>query len=170
MAPPDPWPTLGVVRGAKCVICRASIRNSPIGAEAHSTNAQGAPGWHGWAYGGEPHPVTTVAAMRLTPAGRLTPASAVDYEVAPHLPAEPPAAVRFVLGDRNDNTAGVRGACRAAEPVLFTSRYGRYPHTDEGVEVRPVFHRLRSASMENFDGQRKGLFDVHGPGPASSPT
>ena len=36
--------------------------------------------------------------------------------------------------------------------------------------MRPVFHRLRSASIENFDGQCKGLFDLHGPLPTKGLT
>ena len=31
-----------------------------------------------------------------------------------------------------------------ADRLLVTTKYGRYPHTDDGVEVRRVFHKLRS--------------------------
>jgi len=27
---------------------------------------------------------------------------------------------------------------------------GRYPHTDDGMDVRPIFHKLRSLANENF--------------------
>ncbi len=47
----------------------------------------------------------------------------------------------------------------------FATRRGRYPHTDAGVEVRRVFHQLRSVAIENFNGQFKGIFDAHGPVP-----
>lgn len=40
--------------------------------------------------------------------------------------------------------------------------YGRYPHTDGGVEVRRIFHQLRSRAIENFNEQFKGIFDGHG--------
>jgi hypothetical protein len=43
-----------------------------------------------------------------------------------------------------------------------TSRYGRYPHTDPGVEVRRIFHKLRSLAIENFNEHFKGIFDGHG--------
>ncbi|MBI3966119.1 MAG: hypothetical protein HY329_10835, partial [Chloroflexi bacterium] len=46
-----------------------------------------------------------------------------------------------------------------------TTQRGRYPHTDAGVEVRRLFHQLRSHAMENFNGQFKGIFDCHGPVP-----
>ncbi len=39
--------------------------------------------------------------------------------------------------------------------------YGRYPHTDDGVEVRRIFHKLRSIAMENFHEHFKGIFDEH---------
>ena len=44
----------------------------------------------------------------------------------------------------------------------MTTRYGRYPHTDDGVEVRRIFHKLRSLAMENFNEHFKGIFDGHG--------
>ena len=40
----------------------------------------------------------------------------------------------------------------------MTTRRGPYPHTDDGVEVRRVFHALRSHSLENFNGQFKAIF------------
>jgi hypothetical protein len=35
--------------------------------------------------------------------------------------------------------------------ILVTSRYGHYPHNDPGVEVRRMFHKLRSTAIENFN-------------------
>ncbi len=49
-----------------------------------------------------------------------------------------------------------------ADRLLVATRYGRYPHTDDGVEVRRVFHKLRSTSIENFNEHFKGIFDGHG--------
>jgi hypothetical protein len=46
--------------------------------------------------------------------------------------------------------------------VPHTSIYGRYPHTDDGVEVRRTFHKLRSVAIENFHEHFKGIFDGHG--------
>ena len=38
---------------------------------------------------------------------------------------------------------------KAAGWLLVASHYGTYPHTDRGVEVRRVFHKLRSLAIEN---------------------
>jgi len=43
-----------------------------------------------------------------------------------------------------------------------TSQYGRYPHTGDGVELRRIFHKLRSSAIENFNEQFKGISDGHG--------
>ena len=40
-------------------------------------------------------------------------------------------------------------------------RVGPYPHTNAGVEVRRLFHKLRSLSIENFNEHFKGIFDGH---------
>jgi hypothetical protein len=45
---------------------------------------------------------------------------------------------------------------------LVTPQYGRYPHTDDGAEVRRLFHKLRSANLETFNELFKGIFDAHG--------
>ena len=43
----------------------------------------------------------------------------------------------------------------------MTTKRGPYPHTDEGVEVRRVFHKLRSLAIENFNEHFKGIFEGH---------
>ena len=70
--------------------------------------------------------------------------------------------MRYVLGDRHYNTPELREQCAEDGRYLVTSRYGRYPHSDDGVEVRRIFHKLRSTAIENFNEQFKGIFDVHG--------
>jgi hypothetical protein len=40
-------------------------------------------------------------------------------------------------------------------------KYGAYPHTDARVEVRRIFHELRSRAIENFNEQFKGIFEGH---------
>jgi hypothetical protein len=137
------------------------VPHTSIDTEAHWTKS----GWHGWVYGWKLHLVTTVAGVWLPLAAELTPANAADNEVAPRLLAELPAEARFVLGDRRDNTDEVRAVCYAAGRTLVASQYGRYPHTDDGVAVRRVFHKLRSAAIENFNEQFKAIFDAHGPVP-----
>ena len=40
--------------------------------------------------------------------------------------------------------------------------YGRYPHTDHGMDVRPIFHKLRLLANENFNEHYNDIFDGHG--------
>ena len=75
---------------------------------------------------------------------------------------ELPAEVRFVLGDRHYNTPELSQVREQANRLEVPTRYGRYPHTDEGVEVRRTFHKLRSRAMENFNELIFGIFDGHG--------
>jgi Transposase DDE domain len=129
-----------------------------IDTEAHWTKS----GWHGWVYGYKLHLVVTVAAVWIPLAAELTPANLADNEVAPRLLPELPPALRFLLGDTNYDAPALREQCAAASLALVTSKHGRYPHTDPGVEVRRVFHKLRSVANENFNEQFKGIFDAHG--------
>ena len=122
-------------------------------------------GWHGWIYGWKLHLATSVAAMWIPLAARLTPANTGDNTVAPELIHDLPAEVRFVLGDVHYNAPNVQQACREPERILVTTQRGAYPHTDDGVEVRRLFHKLRSVSIENFNEHFKGIFDVHRPVP-----
>ena len=91
-----------------------------------------------------------------------SPAHTADNEPAPRLLDELPFDVRVVLGDTHYNDPAVRDHCFGAGRLLVATRRGAYPHTDDGVEVRRVFHKLRSLAIENFNGQFKGIFDVHG--------
>jgi hypothetical protein len=75
---------------------------------------------------------------------------------------ELPVEVRFVLGDRHYNTPDLRAECHRHDRILIATRYGAYPHTDWGVDVRRVFHKLRSLTSENFNEHFKGIFDAHG--------
>jgi len=138
------------------------VPHTSIDTEAHWTKS----GWHGWVYGWKLHLVTTVAAVWIPLAAELTPANAADNETAPRLLDVLPQAVRFVLGDTAYQDPTLHQHCAAADRFLVATQRGRYPHTDDGVEVRRVFHKLRSTSIENFNEQFKGIFDVH----ASVPT
>ena len=134
------------------------VPHSSIDTEARWTKS----GWHGWVYGWKLHLVVTVAAVWIPLAAELTPANAADNETAPRLLEVVPRAVRFVLGDTSYQDPALHAHCAAADRFLVASRRGRYPHTDDGVEVRRVFHKLRSLAIENFNGQFKGIFGVHG--------
>jgi len=113
-------------------------------------------------YGWKLHLVSVVAGVWFPIAALLTPANVADSEPAPALLAEVPAEVRFVLGDRHYNTPNLHQTCEQADRLLVATQYGRYPHTDDGGEVRRVFHKLRSTSIENCNGHFKGIFDGHG--------
>jgi hypothetical protein len=119
-------------------------------------------GWHGWVYGWKLHLVSTVASVWIPLAAELTPANAADNELALSLLTGLPDQTRFVLGDRHYNAPNVRAVCERDDRFLVVSHYGSYPHSDDGVEVRRVFHKLRSANLETFNELFKGMFDVHG--------
>jgi hypothetical protein len=134
------------------------VPHTSIDTEAHWTKS----GWHGWVYGWKLHLVVSVAAVWIPLAAELTPANAADNETAPRLLKVVPTAVRFILGDTAYQDPALHEHCAATDRLLVATRRGAYPHTDDGVEVRRVFHQLRSHAIENFNGQFKGIFDVYG--------
>jgi hypothetical protein len=134
------------------------IPHTQIDTEAHWTKS----GWHGWVYGWKLHVAAVVAAVWIPLAATLTPANRADNEEAPALIRELPAEVRYVLGDVHYNDPDLRDLCAERDQILVTTRRGAYPHTDDGVEVRRVFHKLRSLAMENFNEHFKAIFGVHG--------
>lgn len=167
----QPWVTSGRAVAIDSTILRArggvwhqkhrekgELPHTSIDPEAHWTKS----GWHGWVYGWKLHVVSVVAGVWFPLAAVLTPANVGDSEPAPALLQEVPADVRFVLGDRHYNTPELHVNCHHADRLLVATQYGRYPHTDDGVEVRRVFHKLRSRAMENFNEHFKGIFDGHG--------
>ena len=133
------------------------VPHTRIDQEAH----WGKSGWHGWVYGWKLHLVCTAAGVWIPLAAELTPANTADNEMAPALLREVAHQPFFVLGDLHYNAPAVEAACFARGYTLVTTLYGAYPHTDAGVEVRRVFHKLRSLAIENFNEQFKGIFDVH---------
>jgi hypothetical protein len=134
------------------------VPHTSIDTEAHWTKS----GWHGWVYAWKLHIVTTVAAVWIPLAAELTAATVADSEIAPQLLCRLPPEVRYVLADRSYNTPELHELCGEDERILVSTKYGRYPHTDDGVEVRRLFHKLRSAAIENLNEQFKGIFDGHG--------
>lgn len=118
-------------------------------------------GWHGWVYGWKLHLAITVAGMWIPLAARLAPADVADNRMAPALIEELPDEARFVLGDTHYDAEDVREECERTGRFLVTSKRGAYPHTDAGVEVRRIFHKLRSLANENFNEHFKSIFDVH---------
>jgi hypothetical protein len=137
------------------------VPHTAIDTEAHWTKS----GWHGWVYGWKLHLATTVAPVWIPVAAALTAANAADNEVAPALLEELAAEARFVLGVLHYNAPNLQERCDRDGRIPVTPQYGSYPHTDAGVEVRRIFHELRSRAIENFNEQFKGIFDAHGPVP-----
>ena len=167
----QPWESLGRAVAIDSTVLRArggvwhqkhrqkgEVPHTSIDTQAHWTKS----GWHGWVYGWKLHVVSVVAAVWFPLAALLTPANVADSDPAPGLLREVPAEVRFVLGDRHYNTPELRENCDQADRLLVTTKYGRYPHTDDGVQVRRIFHKLRSIAMENFNELIFGIFDGHG--------
>ena len=70
-----------------------------------------------------------------------------------------------MLAATHYNAPEVRAPCDQRERFLVASGRGPFPHTDAGVEVRRIFHRLRHVAIENLNEHFKAIFDVHGPVP-----
>ena len=166
-----PWANCGRAAAVDSTVLRArggvwhkkdretgSVPHTSIDTEAHWTKS----GWHGWVYGWKLHLITTVAAVWIPLAADLTAANVADNEQALKLLPELPEEVRYLLGDQHYNDVAIRAACAAEGREVVATRRGSYPHTDAGVEVRRVFHELRSRAIENLNEQFKGIFDAHG--------
>jgi hypothetical protein len=140
------------------------VPHTSIDTDAHWTKS----GWHGWIYGWKLHLAAVVASVWIPLAAELTPANAADNEQAPALVRELPLEVRYILGDVHYNDPALRRLCQHRGQELVASRRGPYPHTDGGVEVRRIFHKLRSLALENLNEHVKSIFDVHGSVPTKS--
>src|SRR2546427_692920 len=162
----QPWTTCGRAVAIDSTVLRSrggvwhqkhrekgEVPHTAIDTEAHWTKS----GWHGWVYGWKLHVANVVGAVWIPIAAALTAANTADNEVAPSLIRELPSETRFVLGDLHYNAPNVEQTCEARDCVLITSQYGAYPHTDPGVEVRRIFHKLRSRANENFNEHFKGI-------------
>lgn len=167
----NPWSDCGRAAAIDSTVLRANggvwhkkdreagvVPHTSIDTEAHWTKS----GWHGWVYGWKLHLVTSVAAVWIPLAAELTPANVADNVEAPTLLPELPPALRFLLGDKTYHDPQLQQLWETDERVLVTTQPGRYPHADAGVEVRRIFHRLRSHAIENFNEQFKGIFHGHG--------
>ena len=101
----------------------------------------------------------TVGALWIPLEAELTVANRGDNEEAPWLLEPRPAEVRDVLGDTLSNTPELRQECHRRGWELVATRHGPYPHRDGGVEVRKIFHKLRSQAIEPFNGLVKNVFE-----------
>ncbi len=135
-----------------------SVPHSSIDTEAHWSKS----GWHGWWYGWKLHLAVSIGSVWIPLAAEFTVANIADCEIAPLLFTQLPAEVRDVLGDQHYNTPELRTECRRHNRELVATHRGAYPHTDDGVEVRRIFHKLRSQAIEPFNGLFKNLFEWDG--------
>lgn len=88
--------------------------------------------------------------MWIPLAARLTPANVHDSRIAPPLTEVLPEEARFVLGDKHYDAKALKEGCLRDGRFLVSPKRGAYPHTDEGVEVRRIFHLLRHRAIENL--------------------
>jgi len=134
------------------------VPHSRIDTEAHWTKS----GYHGWVYGWKLHLAVTVSSVWIPLAACLKAANHADNKTAPELLRELSHETRFALGDTHYNAPNVKEDCQKRGIWLVASGgRGEYPHTDNGVEVRRVFHKLRSVANENFNEQFKAIFEGH---------
>jgi hypothetical protein len=119
-------------------------------------------GYHGGWYGWKLHLAVTLGRVWIPLAAEFTPAHAPDNVIAPRLLRELPLAIRYVLGDQPYNTPELRAECVLHNRERVATRRGKYPHADGGVEVRRLFHKLRSQAIEPFNGLFKNLFEWRG--------
>jgi hypothetical protein len=122
-------------------------------------------GWHGWVYGWKLHLICATGDAWIPLAAALTAANVGDNTQAPELVREMPGEVHFLLGDQQYRDPDLEQLCQHRDCCLIVPKGGRYPHTDAGVEVRRLLHKLRSITIENFNEQFKGIFGLHGPVP-----
>jgi hypothetical protein len=138
-----------------------AVPHTSIDTEAHWTKS----GWHGWVYGWKLHLITVVAEVWIPLCAELTAANVDDGTQAAQLlwweHDELPPEVRYILGDKHYNSPLLRAICGVRGWWLVATKHGRYPHHHSGVEVRRIFHKLRSVAMENFNEHFKGIFGGH---------
>lgn len=140
------------------------VPHSGIDIEAGWTKS----GHHGWVYGWKLHLVATCGPVWIPLAAQLSPANQADNLHAPALMSQLPTQVRFLLGDTHYNAPQVKEECALRGLTLVASGHGTYPRPDQlnnAKEVRSLFHKLRSVTIENFNQQFKSVFDAHRPVP-----
>jgi DDE family transposase len=171
----DPWQFCGRAVAIDSTVLRACggvwhkkhpeagvVPHTRIDTEAHWTKS----GWHHpqagtRVYGWKLHLCCSAGDVWIPLAADLTPANVADNEKAPDLLDELPLQPVYVLGDQHYNTPEIEEHCDHRGRILVTTQHGAYPHTGPGIEVRRVFHKLRSITIENFNEQFKGIFSAH---------
>jgi len=134
------------------------VPHTTIDTDAHWSKS----GYHGWWYGWKLHMTVTIASIWIPLAAELTPANVHDSTIATPMAYELPDEVRYVMGDRHYRDDDLKAYCRLTGRTLITTRPGKYPHQDAGVEVRKILHRLRHQAIEPFNGFFKNVFEWDG--------
>lgn len=134
------------------------LPHSTIDTEAHWSKS----GYHGWWYGWKLHLACTTAAVWIPLAAELTPANQTDNEVAPALIRELAPDVRYILGDTHYNDPALRLLCESQGRYLVATQKSTSRRSAPGAPVRQLFHRLRSKSIEPFNGLFKNVFEWGG--------
>jgi hypothetical protein len=118
-------------------------------------------GWPGWWYGWKRHRAVAVGSVWIPLAAYLTLANTDDATLAPLLLAPRPTLVRFILGDSHYNDPTLRTECERDNRLLVATRRGKHPSTDDGLEVRRIFHQLCAQAIEPFNNLFKAVFSWH---------
>jgi hypothetical protein len=125
------------------------VPHSSIDTQAHWTKS----GWHGWVYGWKMHVIVTVGTVWIPLVAELTSANEADNEWAKRHFSELSCEVRYLLGDTHYNNPELRQLCQESGRVLIatqTATSRAKAKTDDGREVRKIFHQLRSHSTLKF--------------------
>ncbi len=150
----QPWPPGGQAAAIDATTVRArggvwhkkdreagAVPHTSIDTEAAWTKS----GWQGWVSGWLLHLVITVSDTVWLPlAAAATPANVADNVQAPALLADLPPEMHVIL-DYIDPV--LRDQCDRDGRILITTKRGRYPHTDDGVEVRRFFHLFQESDQ-----------------------
>jgi hypothetical protein len=157
----NPWAPQGHGTACDSTMVRAHggvwhKKDRDAGIVPHSSIDTQAPwsksGWQGWWYGWKLHLAVSIGSLWIPLAAESTVANVADSEIAPLLVIPVPAEVRYVLGDQHYHTPELRAECSRHNRELVATGRGAYPHADGGVEVRRIFHKLRSQAIEPFNG------------------
>ena len=124
-------------------------------------------GAHGWWYGWTVPLAVVVGSIWSPLAAEFPIASDADHLIAPKLLEQWPREVRDVLGDTHYHPPALRAECPLHHRALVATRRGPYPHREGGVEVRRMFHQLRSRAIEPFNGVFKNIFAWRGQRPVT---
>jgi hypothetical protein len=123
--------------GTKSIGSRASSPHRSIDTEAGWSKSE----WYGWWYGWKWPLAVAVGSVWIPWAAELTGEG------------------RYLLGDTPYHDPELRQPCHRRGCDLVATWRGPYPHGDGGVEVRKIFHKLRSQAINPFNGLYKNIFE-----------